>query len=567
MPALGRRDAAKIVDDHLPLIRKLVWEFVKRHGDGVGYYELEAVAYEAARQAGETFNPNLGFAYATHCRKRIRFALIDYVGDRNRVVKDLEFRPKQYTAAWGDPDAEKKPWKGGRPVLLDEWFENGIRVRRYTPGPYKSNESLLRGNGTVTSRHGKVSFTPIRTQFADGWFKTSDGTTWKRPRIEDDGNPGVTDPRYVLWAGDKEHKGKEKPASADCSDWNRIWAANYREHRCGSEYQVRPWERVVEATPAALEAADQPKSYERADGATMIELAPHCYVSHAYLEGKAALPETARRQFAPTHYRPGLDDWLANYWAEKSGVAKDDQSTAYSYGSYHAVVSYSPIPCYASTRLDDGWFVAGRWEWTAEGAGRFVKNDNPPRLDAPVDAPRPSTGVRISEAQPSSIMDFDHFRENYYDPVQDVPAIGNIWETKPLKRILSDKHLVPVARDPALWRRPYFKTDMEMWKYINRWEREPQQGNYISLILKTSRSGRYKEREKDLAQAVPRPSTLSAGVLDGNQGDRRASSTVAQVEAVESILQLDILNPPTEAADRLPAGTIMLTESDHGRHA
>ena len=240
MPALGRRDAAKIVDDHLPLIRKLVWEFIKRHGDGVGYYELEAVAYEAARQAGETFNPNLGFAYATHCRKRIRFALIDYVGDRNRVVKDLEFRPKQYTTAWGDPDAEKKPWNGGRPVLLDEWFENGIRVRRYTPRPYKSNESLLRGNGTVSSRHGKVSFTPTQTQFADGRFKTSDGTTWKRPRIEDDGNPGVIDPRHVLWAGEKGAKGKEKVAPADYSDWKRTWAANYREHRCGSEYQVRP---------------------------------------------------------------------------------------------------------------------------------------------------------------------------------------------------------------------------------------------------------------------------------------------------------------------------------------
>lgn len=91
--------------------------------------------------------------------------------------------------------------------------------------------------------------------------------------------------------------------------------------------------------------------------------------------------------------------------------------------------------------------------------------------------------------------------------------------------------------------------NMEMWKYINRWERERQHGNYLSLILKTSRSGRYKEREKDLAQAVPRPSTLSAGVLDGNQGDRPAPSPVAQNETIENILRLAVLNPSTGSLD------------------
>ena len=82
-------DGAKIVDDHIPLIRKRVWNFIKRQGDWVIYGELEAVAYEAARKAWDTFDPSKGFVYATHCRKRIRFALLDYVVDRNRVIKDV----------------------------------------------------------------------------------------------------------------------------------------------------------------------------------------------------------------------------------------------------------------------------------------------------------------------------------------------------------------------------------------------------------------------------------------------------------------------------------------------
>ena len=322
MPALGRRDAAKIVDDHLPLIRKLVWEFIKRHGDGVGYYELEAVAYEAARQAGETFNPNLGFAYATHCRKRIRFALIDYVGDRNRVVKDLEFRPKQYTTAWGDPDAEKKPWKGGRPYSLT----NGSRT-----GSASGATLLDRINPTNPFCEATARSPAGTARLASPLSRRNSPMAGSRPATARHGSgPGSRTtatlaspiPAMSFGPGDKEAQGQREGRSADCSDWKRIWAANYREHRCGSEYQVRPWERAVEVTPAALEAADQPKSYERADGATMIEVAPHCYVSHAYLEGKAALIETARRQFAPTHYRPGLDDWLADYWAKKSGAAR-----------------------------------------------------------------------------------------------------------------------------------------------------------------------------------------------------------------------------------------------------
>ena len=228
-------DSAKIVDDHLPLIRKLVWNFIKRHVDGVNYGELEAVAYEAARKAWDTFDPSKGFVYATHCRKRIRFALLDYVGDRNRVIKDVEFRPERYASAWGDPDAKTKerPKKAPRPEIEAVFYEGGNKVTRYAPGPYRSNPELLRGLGNVTKHHhGKVKFTPIGTQFGDGWFEAGNGTAWKRARIEDDANQGVTDPRHVLWAGEKEFKGKEKVAPAEYDDWKRLWAENYKRHNC-----------------------------------------------------------------------------------------------------------------------------------------------------------------------------------------------------------------------------------------------------------------------------------------------------------------------------------------------
>jgi hypothetical protein len=281
-PALAGRDAAaQIVDAHLPLIRKLVWEFIKRQEEGrFSFRELMPVAYEAARKAMGTFDPGLGFVFATHVRKRLQYALNDYAGDRDRTVPKMELRQKRYSDAWGDPDAKRaEPPKVARPLLFNEFDDgNGNRVRRYTEGPYRSNPQLIRGLGKVTRRHGKVPIIPIRSEFNDGW-QASDGCGWPHARVEDDCSPGVTDPRHFVWAGDKEFKGKAPSAPAEYREWERVWANNYRK------YCVRA---TTPDMKALLEWTDsmvgREPAYERDDGARMFEnpLLLGCYLAENY---------------------------------------------------------------------------------------------------------------------------------------------------------------------------------------------------------------------------------------------------------------------------------------------
>jgi hypothetical protein len=157
------------------------------------------------------------------------------------------------------------------------------------------------------------------------------------------------------------------------------------------------------------------------------------------------------------------------------------------------------------------------------------------------------TGLPVwnKEATPRRIMDRDHFRDHYYDPVQDVPAYGNLVEIKPLNRILSDKYLVPADRKTTV--RPNFSTYAELRRYANnRWERRPERC-VISLFLKTSHLGRYNKQEEKISTTAPRPPVLAPALLGGSQSDRRAPSIVAQSQLVEEILELEILGPNNEA--------------------
>ena len=70
------------------------------------------------------------------------------------------------------------------------------------------------------------------------------------------------------------------------------------------------------------------------------------------------------------------------------------------------------------------------------------------------------TGRPVWAVRTGRIMDKTHFEDNYYGVqvisgarlktiTQQIPCIGDVWGTKPPKKILSDKHLVPVSRETA----------------------------------------------------------------------------------------------------------------------
>jgi RNA polymerase sigma factor (sigma-70 family) len=152
----------------------------------------------------------------------------------------------------------------------------------------------------------------------------------------------------------------------------------------------KPPEAFVQLAPRPFSRRNLDAEFERLEG-----LVDHVGVIAADRQRqRRLLREQERRNLVLVHGSSPSRLFKASFLVPDRRAAEDDRSTAYPYGSYHAVVS--------STRLDGGWFVAGWWEWTAEGAGRFVKNDNSTRLDAPVEAPRSSTSVRIWEAQPSN---------------------------------------------------------------------------------------------------------------------------------------------------------------------
>ena len=161
-------DIATVVDNDLPLIRKLTWDFLKKQEyERFSFRELMGVSYEAARQAWGTFKPELGCVFATHCRNRIKHALQDYAAGRDRTVNSIEFRPERYAAAWGEPDAEREGHsKKSRPVVIDRYYENGVLVRVYSPGPYRSectaSQRLGRGHQPARQGHSHPNRSAIR---------------------------------------------------------------------------------------------------------------------------------------------------------------------------------------------------------------------------------------------------------------------------------------------------------------------------------------------------------------------------------------------------------------------
>ena len=506
-------DGSNFVDDHVPRIRKHVWAFIKRQGEGVSYEELMPVAYEAARQAGETFDPSLGFVYATHCRKRIEYALLDYLGDRNQVVKDMELPEPRYARAWGDPDAKPRGrTKKTRPLVEAVSYENGNRVTRYATGPYRSSPQLIRGLGAVTSKHNKVGFTPIQTQFGDGWHKPSDGTSWRRALVEDDGNQGVTDPRLVLWAGEKEAKGKEKVAPADYSDWKRIWAANYTKH-------CQPPARLQLAPSEPDRKADLPEVYKRLDGASMVQIAENCY------RAQGDIPTSNPPGFyAPVHSGyGGLDQVMTKWGSRPEPLPVTHFLHARAPGlrrRVHLIANFrrtkTPVVNCARWDYTPGTVLAGdtgerlRVKWAEakkrlraemiaahpdKGGGHEAFIEARRRYDEGVDLPnaRPAvaavvatpwrpdprkqyrernewerrrsvvrvdlrltgrdleTGDRIWAEQPIYLMSNTRFHERYYDYRQDIKQIGDIWEVKPARKMLGGKHLVPINRETAMF--------------------------------------------------------------------------------------------------------------------
>ena len=128
---------------------------------------------------------------------------------------------------------ERAPEEGAAPRNRGRLLRRRKQSHPIRAGALPLQPRTAQGLGNVTKHHhGKVKFTPRGTQFGDGWFEAGNGTAWKRARIEDDGNQGVTDPRHVFWAGEKEFKGKEKVAPAEYDDWKRLWAENYKRHNC-----------------------------------------------------------------------------------------------------------------------------------------------------------------------------------------------------------------------------------------------------------------------------------------------------------------------------------------------
>ena len=493
-PALVRRDAAEIVNNHLRLIRNLTWDFLKKQEyERFSLRELMGVSYEAARQAWETFKPELGYVFATHCRKRIKHALNDYAGDRDRTVQKMELRPKRYAAAWGDPDAvTAKPPKGGRPLLYDEYYdENGNKVRQLTAGPYRSNAQLLRGLGTVISRHGKVPFAPIRSEFKDGW-QSSDGCGWKHVRVEGDGNPGVINGHHTYRAGAKEFDDKGKHPPAESSDWNRIWADNYRKYRCWPGCQS-PHAGTPIVSAAQPWVGPQPKSYVRDDDAVMIAVSDKCYVNKQYFEGFEAAPaKILRLLYAVPHWRPSLSDFL-------SGLR-------YKYFGYDFIDPPNPIfyvPHKAKQNDLEGWTPGNR---------RWRMKDPLPDRSLPLTLLLPKARIaydkgraarkRTVELAGQNGEDAGRLRKRERRVVAEVDAP---WQL-PSPEQLFEKRA----------ERPTWLADDEIKKHADRWVMV-RTGNIVSLIgSKNSILGRYNSVGK-IGTDGSSAGSACVGVLAGYQ--------------------------------------------------
>jgi hypothetical protein len=530
-------DGAKIVDDHLPLIRKLVWDFIKRQGEGVSYEELMPVAYEAARQAWETFDPGRGCVYATHCRRRIRHALLDYVGDRNRVVKDMEITEKRYARAWGDPDAKPRGrTKKTRPLVEAVSYENGNRVTRYATGPYRSSPQLIRGLGAVTSKHNKVGFTPIQTQFGDGWHKPSDGTSWRRALVEDEGNQGVTDPRLVLWAGEKEFKGKEKAAPADYSDWQKIWNANYQKHCSPSERRNE----VRVDIPVGV------RSYVRDDGDQMVEVGDHRFVSAGYVGVLIAVATRRDVQIAVV-YTPAARSTrsaTATAWLRLRGhhdladwAAKGESSSRW--------IDFLNDPRPHLMKLATDPFVAPPWPqpftW---GAARPVAEAVP---WTPGNRRRELRGARLFDEWPLALF-LPKARIAY-----DKGRADRKWVTELVAdgKRLRAREIRAAAEVNAVWKwpnpqqlaklraeRPTWWTGDEIKNQAERWVTVSGGDNISTTVPKKSLLGRYNKQEEN-STTVPRPPVLAPALLGGSQSDRRASLNDRLTFVSQ---QLDLLN-------------------------
>jgi hypothetical protein len=154
LPAQVRHDdTANNVDNHLPLIRKLVWTFIKKQErDRFSFRELMPVAYMAARQAGETFNPDLGFQFATHCRKRVQFGLIGQTADGEPPLRRAGSAPPGLRPMWEDVFPGMQGAEG-RPFASAEGCHRPARRQAHHP----------LGIGVAVAR----SIDDVRQAFAD----------------------------------------------------------------------------------------------------------------------------------------------------------------------------------------------------------------------------------------------------------------------------------------------------------------------------------------------------------------------------------------------------------------
>jgi hypothetical protein len=130
--------------DYLPLAKAETSKFYRNQERGRFRYE-ELLSFSV-----EALGSSPGVIYAV---KAIRGALLDYARDSHKLVHNVEMSEDEYHRTSGSPVEKKDP----KPKVRRKFFkEHDVWGTLYSPGPHRSNEQLLQGDGKV-GKHGKVS--------------------------------------------------------------------------------------------------------------------------------------------------------------------------------------------------------------------------------------------------------------------------------------------------------------------------------------------------------------------------------------------------------------------------